>query len=95
MNPIGYANLSVVALSRNDFSLAEKSASQSMRLDPRMPEARAMLGLALAGQGNWTPQVRKLLEESRTVSTSEALLQKWPPEGAPGPPIIVNTSDYL
>jgi len=95
MNSIGYANLSVAALSLNDFSLAEKSAAQSMRLDPEMPEARAMLGLALAGQGKWTPKVRKLLEESRTVSTSEALLERWPPGGAPGPAVIVNTSDFF
>jgi tetratricopeptide (TPR) repeat protein len=95
MNPIGYANLSVAALSRNDFALAEQSASQSMRLDPEMPEARAMLGLALAGQGKWTPKVRKLLEESRSVPTSEALLEKWPPGGGPGPAVIVNASDFL
>jgi len=95
VNPIGYANLSVAALSQNDFTLAEKSASQSLRFDPEMPEARAMLGLAMAGQGKWTAKVRKLLEESRSVPTSEALLERWPPGGGPGPAVIVNTSDFL
>lgn len=95
MNPVGYANLSVAALGGNDFSLAETSASQSLRLDPEMPEARALLGLALAGQGKWTPKVRKLLEETRSIPTSEALLEKWPPGGAPGPVVIVGTSDFF
>jgi Flp pilus assembly protein TadD len=94
MNAVGYTNLSVVALSRNDFPLAEKSAAESLRLDPQLPEARAMLGLALIGQGLWTPVARKLLEESRNVSTSEMLLKKWPHDDASAPTVIVNASDF-
>jgi Flp pilus assembly protein TadD len=94
MNPIGYTNLSVAALTQNDFALAEKSASQSIRLAPELPEARAMLGLALVGQGIWTPVARKLLEESSSVPTSETLLKKWPKDNQAGPPVIISASSF-
>jgi len=94
MNAVGYTNLSVVALSRNDFPLAEKSASESLRLDPELPEAKAMLGLALVGQGIWTPVAKKLLEESRGVSTSDMLLKKWPQDETSAPTVVVNPSQF-
>ncbi len=89
LNAIGYTNLSVIALTRNNFALAEKSATESLRLDPTLPEAKSMLGLAMVGQGIWTPTARKLLEESRQMPTSEAILAKWPKNNPHGPQVVV------
>ena len=94
LNAVGYANLSVTALTDNNFALAEKSATESLRLDPKLPEAKSLLGLAMVGQGIWTPTARKLLEESREVPTSLAILEKWPKPNSRGPAVVVRPSAF-
>jgi Flp pilus assembly protein TadD len=92
-NAIGYTNLSVVALNNSDYRLAEKSARAALRLNPQLSEAKALLGLAEVGQGNWTPEAHKLLEDGQdSVPGSEKVLLKWPAANMDAPKVIVITS---
>ena len=84
-NPIGYSNVSVAALTRNEFPVAEKFARTALRLDPQLSAAQALLALAQVGQGKWSPEARKMLEEGHeTVPGSERVLQRWPRITQPG-----------
>jgi len=93
-NAIGHTNVGICALSGNNYSLAEQAAQRALRLRPLLIEAKALLGLAQAGQGHWTPQVRQLLEDSRSASqAAETLLRRWPANVANPPRLVVLTSD--
>ncbi len=92
-NPVGYVNLGIAALCNSRYSLAEESARRALRLEPLMVQAKALLGIAQAGEGHWTPAVRKLLEDSRmSVSAADALLRKWPENAVDRPTLIIKSA---
>jgi Flp pilus assembly protein TadD len=79
LNPIGYANISVAALYCSDYRKAEQSARKALRLNPQLAEAKALLGLAQVGQGNWSPEAHNMLEQGyQYVPGAERILRKWP-----------------
>jgi tetratricopeptide (TPR) repeat protein len=94
-NPIGYVNLGIAALCNKRYSLAEESARRALRLAPAMCQAKALMGIAEAGEGHWTPAVRKLLEESRgSVRAADSLLNQWPTNESARPELVVKLSAY-
>jgi tetratricopeptide (TPR) repeat protein len=91
-NAVGHLNLCIAAMNRGNFRLAEKAARLALQLNPQMVEAKAMLGYAEVGQGRWTTEARKLLEESRdVVPGSGVLLSNWPEPNTRGPSVNVVT----
>lgn len=93
-NSIGFTNLSVAAVNLNDYREAEQFARQALRLNPEQIEAKGLLGLSEAGQGNWTPEARRLLEEGQGfISGSKRLLRSWPRSNAEGPTLLVVQSN--
>ena len=94
-NPIGYANLGISALHSSQFERAEECARKALRYSPDMPQAKALLGMSRAGQGDWSPEVHRLLEESRMyVTSADMLLQQWPESPSKATRLVVlDTSD--
>lgn len=93
-NPVAYANVSLVALTRNQFPVAESFARSALRLNPNFNSAKALLALAEVGQGNWSLEAYKLLEEGQAaIPGSERVLRKWPTAGSEAPRIAVVSSD--
>ena len=79
LNAIGYTNLSVAALNKKDYPLAEKSARQALHLNPQLSQAKALFALAQVGQGNWSTEAHRLLEEGyQSVPGSDEVLRRWP-----------------
>jgi tetratricopeptide (TPR) repeat protein len=90
LNAIGYTNLSVAALNKKDYLLAEKSARQALHLNPQLPEPKALFALAQVGQGNWSTEAHRLLEESyQSVPGSDEVLRRWPESNSTSRRIIV------
>ena len=95
LNAIGHINVGICAIAGDNYQLAEASARKALRLRPGMAEAKALLGMAEAGRGRWTPQVRHLLEEARsTVPEVETLLRKWPSSPLKHPKLVVLSSAF-
>lgn len=81
---VSYANLASVSFNLQQYREAETSARQALRLNPLLPEASLMLGLAQVAQNHWTREARRCLEEHRAeFKQAELVLKHWPaPERA-------------
>lgn len=74
-----YTNLAAVSFNIYQYPEAEMSARQALRLDPRCPQAKVMLGLAEVAQNHWTREAREYLRENRAhFPQAELILEHWP-----------------
>lgn len=93
-NAIGYMNMSVAALACREYDLAAKSATRALRLNPMLPQARAVIAITSVSEGKWTGEARKLLEQIQgQVPVATQLLRVWPREGQRGPEVSVVTAE--
>jgi superkiller protein 3 len=94
-NAVAYVNLGVAAVVSPDYELAEQSARRALNLNPTLLTAKALLGIVDVGQGHWTPDAHRLLEESLGAFPAvRKVLRAWPQGNSPGPKVIILSSAF-
>lgn len=89
-NVASYSNLGVSALILGDFKLAETSARRALQIDPTCVQAKGVLGLGEVGQGQWTDEAHRLLDEaSSTIPAARKLIGNWEHSEKSKPELVV------